>query len=516
MPRLTFCLASLLLLGAGVQDDGKKAAEELKAALKETKVHSEKARLLLEAALKGPRGAALARAIGGQLVPASGDLGFTVPVAAADALGRFRGVAAASQVLMGVLPSYKKNPFMTSRIIQAVGRVGHESAVPFFEEPLKGTDAEAAVQAARAIADLPVGICIDVLLREYDRMEKKKAGGASDDLRNVYTRVQPEIIKLLQRNLGEKYPTFAEFQLLWQKRGAAIKEKFAAEEKALLAALPDPAAPKPGLAPPLLVELCFRENAGNSTANSGASCGAYVSASISTPKPTWNGASPPNGGPSSVDFGSAPGPHAIDLTAPAGLEHLKNLKSFTITGWINWADPKEAAGDKVAGAGQRILSWLAPGKEGVELVLRSDGSLQLGVNQPADASTARSKPAQIPLLDAKAENQGQAVQGNWRFVAVSYDSTAASQQAKFYIGTRQKDAEAAGAVDAPRGPVGTKCAPGLAVGHIPPMLRAAAPDRGFKGLIDELRIYGSPHDASGALALPELVKIQNREEIRAP
>jgi hypothetical protein len=508
------CMAACLVLSlASPQDDAKeakKAAEELRAALKDTKIHAEKARLILEAAVKGPREAPLARAIGAQLAPAAGDLGFVVPVAAADALGRFRGLAAASQMLIGSLAPYKKNPFMTLRIIKAIGRVGHESAVAFFEEPLKGVDVEAAVTAVRAIGDLPVAISVDALFREHDRMEKKKAG-SSDELKRVYDRCQPEIIKTLQRILNEKYPTTAELQLLWTKRGAAIKEKAAAEEKARLSAPPDPAAAKPVLAPPLLVELCFRENVGNSTANTGASCGTYVSASVSTPRPTWNASAPPNGGPASFDFGAAPGPHAIDLVAPAGMEHLKNLKSLTITGWINWADAKEAAGDKFAGAGQRIVSWLAPNKDGLELVLRSDGSLQLGVNQPADASAARSKPAQISLLDPKATDAAAALRANWRFFAVTYDSTAAAQHVKFYMGTQQKDAVDAGAADAARGGVGTKVAPGLAIGHIPAMLRQAAPDRSFRGLLDEIRVYGSAHDGSGALALPEIVKIQNRE-----
>src|SRR5688572_1858588 len=493
MSRTMAVVVAIALLGAGPQEDAKKAAEELRAAIKETKSYPEKARLLLEAAAKGPREAPLARAIGAQLAPAPGDLGFTVPVAAADALGRFRGLAAASQTLIGSLAPYKKNPFMTCRLIQAIGRVGHESAIPFFEEPLKGTDAEAAVQAVRAIGELPMGVAVDALFREHDRMEKKKAG-ASDELKRVYDRCQPEIIKTLQKLMNEKNPTTAELQLLWTKRGAAFKEKAAAEEKARLAAPPDPAAAPAALAPPLLVELCFRENGGNATANTGASCGAYVSASVSTPKPTWNASSPPNGGPSSFDFGAAPGPHAIDLVAPAGMEHLKNLKSLTITGWINWADAKEAAGDKFAGAGQRILSWLAPNKDGVELVLRSDGSLQLGINQPADASAARSKPAQISLLDPKATDAAAALRGNWRFFAVTYDSTASAQHVKFYMGTQQKDAVDAGAADAARGAIGTKVAPGLAVGHIPAMLRQAAPDRSFRGLMDEIRVFGSAHD----------------------
>ena len=50
------------------------------------------------------------------------------------------------------------------------------------------------------------------------------------------------------------------------------------------------------------------------------------------------------------------------------------------------------------------------------------------------------------------------------------------------------------------------------MGHIPAMLRPAALDRGFKGLIDEIRVYGSSHDGSGALAVSDIIKSQNREE----
>jgi len=315
MARLMAAVLTLCL----VQDEGKKAADELRAALKDTKSYPEKAKLLLAAAEKGPRDPAVARAIGSQLAPASGDIGFVVPVAAAEALSRFRGSAAASQALIAALAPYKRNPFMTARVLRAIGRVGHESAVAFFEEPLKGTDVDAAVQAVRAIGDLPMTVSVDSLLREYERMEKKK-GGSSEELKKVYEKAQPEIIKVLQKILNEKYPTFAEFQLLWSKRGPALKEKAAAEEKARLAA---PGEAKPAaLAPPLLVELLFRENGGSSTANTGASCGVYLNASMSTPKPTWNANAPPNGGPAALDFGSAPGPHAIDVAAPAGMEHL--------------------------------------------------------------------------------------------------------------------------------------------------------------------------------------------------
>ena len=42
------------------------------------------------------------------------------------------------------------------------------------------------------------------------------------------------------------------------------------------------------------------------------------------------------------------------------------------------------------------------------------------------------------------------------------------------------------------------------------MIRPAAPERAFRGVIDEVRIVGSMVDGAGALGLPEILRIQNR------
>ena len=42
------------------------------------------------------------------------------------------------------------------------------------------------------------------------------------------------------------------------------------------------------------------------------------------------------------------------------------------------------------------------------------------------------------------------------------------------------------------------------------MIRPLAPERSYRGILDEIRIYGSTLDGSGALPLEELIKIQNR------
>ena len=110
-------------------------------------------------------------------------------------------------------------------------------------------------------------------------------------------------------------------------------------------------------------------------------------------------------------------------------------------------------------------------------VFRSDGSLQLGVNQWAEAGTARSAPKQFLLLDEGAANIYGAVYNSLRFFAVSYDSTAAAGQAKFYIGSRQNDAKLVTTSDYARGPAGAKIAPQLSIGNVAPQIRAQAVDR---------------------------------------
>jgi hypothetical protein len=175
-------------------------------------------------------------------------------------------------------------------------------------------------------------------------------------------------------------------------------------------------------------------------------------------------------------------------------------------------DVKEGPSDKMAGAGNRIVSWFNPFKvnEGVELVFRSDGSLQLGIGEWAEGSAARSKPAQIPLFDSKATNANTEAYEKWRFFAVTYDSGLAKDHVKFYVAPQNKDPQLINAADYNRGPSGGKISPQPTIGNVPPMIRPMAPERSYRGILDEVRIYGSAFDGSGALPLEELIKIQNR------
>jgi hypothetical protein len=493
------------------EEAGKKAVEEFDKKIKECKTIPEKALAILNFGDLEPKDKCMVAPVAKFLAASGGDINFQLVTSAAEALGHFRGIPQAAAVLAGALTGYKKNPYVSSKIIAAIGKVGHESSLAMFDDALKGSDPNAAVQAIQAIADFPGGVAVEALFKEDGRIEAertKQGTNLKPEHKAVYDKVQPEIVKCVKKITGEAWPTVKELTIWWKRNGEKFKEEAAKAEKEKKAS----ASARTSLPPVLLVEFVFKENSGTTPANSGASGAGFPTAQMTSGKPAWTATAAPNSGPCAIDFDKMAGAYAVDLGGGAGIENIKNLKSFTITGWTICTDVKEGASDKLAGGGSRILSWFNAGRinEGVELVFRTDGSLQLGVGQWADASSARSKPEQIPLYDAKATNAGSEANAKWRFFAVTYDSGLASAHAKFYIGTANQDVKLINACDYNRGPSGGKISPVLSIGNLPPMFRAMAPERTYRGILDEIRIYGSTLDGSGALPLEDLIKIQNR------
>lgn len=504
MIELAFVVAAGLF--AGPQEDSRKLVEELKAKVAAAKTPHEKALAIRAMGDAEPKDAVLAAAIGKYLAPCPADLASLMPSTAADALGRFRGSAAAARVLQSALPGFRKNPSVYQRILQSLGRVGHESSIPVFEEAMHGTDADQAVAAVRVLGDFPAAAALESLFREWETFEKRKAS-ASDDQKKVLDRLQPEVLKSIRRLSGQNYPSLQEMTLWWKRHGAEFKEEAAKRERERTAA-PGGVATGP-LPPALLVELSFRENMGNTTSNTGVSTVAFPTASIAGAK--WTAQAAINAGPAALEWDKAGGTQAVDLGGGAGVDALRGLRSFTVTGWILVTDAREGAAGKPAGAGNRIVSWLNPSKEpdGVEIVRRADGSLQVGINQWADQSAARSPGGQIPVVDAKAKDPGQAALDAWRFFAVTYDSGLAAGNVKIYLGSWNGDAKLVSSHDGDRGHSGARIAP-LTVGHVAALIRPLAADRAFRGTIDEIRVFGSVADGSGALPLPEILRIQNR------
>lgn len=431
----------ICLLLAALAQDAAKPLDLFRQRIAAAKTLQEKAHAIR--ALGDVRDPACVPALAKYLAPQNADCNALLPTAAVEALGRFRGSVAASRALVAAAGSLRRHPYLHARIVEAVARVGHEAGLALFDEALQGAEAAGAV---RAIAAFPAAVAVEALLVEGRKIERR-SGEEVDRLRG-------ELLKGLQRATGEKYPSLAEFELWWKKRGPAFRLEAAAREKA------DPPARRPP-GPLLLVELLFREGMGSTTLNSGASAGLYPAALL--PGPLWTGQTPVNAGPGALEWGRDAA--AVELGGPAGMENLKGLKSFTISGWLRRTEMKEDA---------RLVSWL--GKEGVELVLRADGRLQLGVNQPADPGGAG---GQIPLADPTAA---------WSFFAVTYDG----DRARFQVGSGNDDAREVASTPCARGTSGTRIAP-LRIGG-----------RGFRGMLDEIRIHG------GALTAEEVVGVQNR------
>jgi hypothetical protein len=190
-------------------------------------------------------------------------------------------------------------------------------------------------------------------------------------------------------------------------------------------------------------------------------------------------------------FRGKAGPYAVDLP-DAAREALEGLRSFTITAWLNRTSDEEGAG------GNRIVHMADTlgSRAGIDLVVTRNGQLKIGVNQWPDGTQAASEPGLIPVD----RNAGK---DNWRFIAVTYDSTAAKEHLKLYVGTTAADVRLHKAVSYDRGPVG-KGAGVLTVGHFHPAMRSNHSDRMFRGLIDEVRLFGSSLDGTGALSLDEI------------
>jgi len=222
-----------------------------------------------------------------------------------------------------------------------------------------------------------------------------------------------------------------------------------------------------------IIKLECNENTGSSVANSGSAGGSLTK----TTPPNWSTNTPAGvGGASSLDFGTTPGNYAVESTAI--ISQLAGLSSFTITGWVNCKNATEGGG------GNRIVSWINNGGNGVDLVYKNDGSLQMGVNEWPDLNGGSTQPRSSA---GKIPTDGNAGAANWRFFAVTY--VAATNTVKFYFGSPQVDAVIDVTKTYNKEAVGNNISK-LAIGHFNSATRSNATDRIFKGLIDKIAIFG--------------------------
>lgn len=241
--------------------------------------------------------------------------------------------------------------------------------------------------------------------------------------------------------------------------------------------------------PTPLISLGFNENGGSSVANAGS-----VSATVSkTSSPLWSTNVPANGGVSSVDFGTTTGNYYVE--SGDVISQLAKLESFTVTGWVNNRNATLGSG------GNRIVSWIYNGGNGVDIVYASGGTLKVGINQWPDNTVAISSAGVIPT-DAAAPAS------NWRFFAVTYNASTSTIQ--FYFGDNTTLASLDKSLNYNRGIVGASIGK-LAIGHFnAESSRTSRTDRMFRGLIDQVEIYGS------VLSLQEIQTIQSKGSATVP
>jgi hypothetical protein len=256
-----------------------------------------------------------------------------------------------------------------------------------------------------------------------------------------------------------------------------------------------------GLArPELLLSLSFEESEGDRAANDAPTDAAFPFARLIGGVRWSDQVAGPQAGASCIDMGIEPANRAVDLVG-GPFRPVGGLGSFTITGWLNSRD------NTVGPGGNRILTTINHGADGFDLVMLGDGSLQLSVNQWPDGLPTRSSPGKVAA-------DPDAATSNWTFFAVTYDSTARHDNVHFYFGDADTPAERDVSIDYPVGVVGSQVGPSATVGNFNLATRTdGTSDRMFRGLIDEIRLYGSWDDGAGALGVEDLRRIQAGEEI---
>ena len=235
--------------------------------------------------------------------------------------------------------------------------------------------------------------------------------------------------------------------------------------------------------PAPIIDVGFNEGVGTSALNQGSAGGSLT---LTTPAPYWSSNIPGSvGGNASVDFQTTTGSYYVE--SPTNYPQLIGLTQFTICGWANCRSSTTGAG------GNRLVTWINAGGDGVDLVYRSDGSLQMGINQWPDSSPAVSSAGKIST-DANAGTS------NWRFFAVTYDTTSSSNNVIFYFGSTGIAVTLDVARTYARGATGTNISR-FCIGQFDLASRSYGTDRMFRGLVDEVQVFGQALSAEEIQAM---------------
>ena len=174
-----------------------------------------------------------------------------------------------------------------------------------------------------------------------------------------------------------------------------------------------------------------------------------------------------------------PGGVAVSEGAPRALD---NLASFTITGWFR--TPK----DGIFSNGARLFDTFGSGGTNVTVMAGNPaGTLNLGVNGASVTTTG-----------------GYGAQGVWVFFAVTYDSSKSVDNVTFYVGNGTDPVTVVGADTLTKQPAASFYT--LCIGN------RFTRDRPFKGMMDDLKIFGTSTDTSGALSLAQIQSVYEADK----
>jgi len=168
---------------------------------------------------------------------------------------------------------------------------------------------------------------------------------------------------------------------------------------------------------------------------------------------------------------------------PSGSSELGAMTSFTVTGWFKAASQLDGAA--------RIVEYSDPTVAGFMIFANGPGMLTLSVNQ---------QQAGIPRQSANILGEGG--DGQWMFFAVTYDGSKTNANAIFYGGTTTSEPQIITTQDLNVGPIAKLSRHGwLTIGNNNDGIRP------FHGMLDDIAIYASASDGSGALSAEQIAEI---------
>lgn len=162
-----------------------------------------------------------------------------VKAAAAKGLGGFSDhKRQAVGILAASLAPNAKEPDVQAAIYEALGLLNDPSALPVLHRGIEEKDGKVASAAILAAAAGKNAASIDLILKEYEDVEKinkQPAGGAygvnipggggTDPVKTRAKEVGKACVKAMQMISGDKYTTYGEWKIWWSRRRASFGQE---------------------------------------------------------------------------------------------------------------------------------------------------------------------------------------------------------------------------------------------------------------------------------------------------